>query len=289
VNGEGRRAAGGQVVLPPIGLPPAKLPPARLPPVTLPQLPLPGASSPDGRSAPGAPGGATPRPAPAAPAGPSVLDACEPVFSALFELQSARPAPDVDTLYGSLAGQLAAVRGRAGAAGLSDQEADAVTFALAAFADEMVMRSDWEGRGQWPLLEYAAFGTHYAGEQFFRVLGQGQDTSNGHHPLAWEGTWQGPGGAAVLEVYALCLLFGFRGRHSVTAPDAYQRELARVLAYIRARPAPPLSPRPLSRPFGGSAEGPDLSPLTRQWALAGTVLLLVWLAVIVLVARVAGA
>ena len=93
----------------------------------------------------------------------------------------------------------------------------------------------------------------------------------------------------MLEVYALCLLFGFRGRHTVTAPDAYQRELARVLAYIRARPAPPLSPRPLSRPFGGSAEGPDLSPLTRQWALAGTCLLLVWLAVIVLVARVAGA
>ena len=213
--------------------------------MTLPQVPLPGAPSPDGRYGARVPGGATPqRPPPAprrppAPVGPSVLDACEPVFSALFELQSARPAPDVDTLYGSLAGQLAAVRGRAGAAGLSDQEADAVTFALAAFADEMVMRSDWEGRGQWPLLEYAAFGTHYAGEQFFRVLGQGQDTSNGHHPLAWEGTWQGPGGAAVLEVYALCLLFGFRGRHSVTAPDAYQRELARVLAYIRARPAPP--------------------------------------------------
>ena len=174
-----------------------------------------------------------------------MLDACEPVFSALFELQSARPAPDVDTLYGSLAGQLAAVRGRAGAAGLSDQEADAVTFALAAFADEMVMRSDWEGRGQWPLLEYAAFGTHNAGEQFFRVLGQGQDTSNGHHPLAWEGTWRGPGGAAVLEVYALCLLFGFRGRHSVTGPDAYQRELARVLAYIRARPPPLESQAPL--------------------------------------------
>jgi type VI protein secretion system component VasF len=95
----------------------------------------------------------------------------------------------------------------------------------------------------------------------------------------------------VLEVYALCLLFGFRGRHAVTAPDEYQRELASVLAYIRARPAPPLSPRPLSRPFGGGrgADGPGLSRLTRQWALAGTFLLLVWLAVIVLVARVAGA
>ena len=164
-----------------------------------------------------------------------------------------------------------------------------MTFALAAFADEWVMRSDWEGRGQWPLLEYAAFGTHYAGEQFFRVLGQGQDTSNGHHPLAWEGTWQGPGGAAVLEVYALCLLFGFRGRH-------YRHGAGRLPARagpragVHPRPAGlPLSPRPLSRPFGGSAEGPDLSPLTRQWALAGTCLLLVWLVVIVLVARVAGA
>ncbi|HEX2516882.1 MAG TPA: hypothetical protein VH257_19405, partial [Chloroflexota bacterium] len=72
-------------------------------------MPLPGASSPDGRTAPEAPAGAPP--APTAPAGPSVLDACEPVFSALFELHSEGPKPDVDTLYGSLAGQLAAIRG----------------------------------------------------------------------------------------------------------------------------------------------------------------------------------
>ena len=89
----------------------------------------------------------------------------------------------------------------------------------------------------------------------------------------------------MLEVYALCLLFGFRGRHAVTAPDEYQRELARVLAYVRSRPAPPLSPRPLSRPFGGAAGG---AGQTRQWALVGTLVLLGVLVIVVVVATVAG-
>jgi type VI protein secretion system component VasF len=193
--------------------------------------------------------------------------------------------PDAHGLYGSLAGQLAALRERASAAGLSGREADAVTFALAAFADEMVMRSEWAGRDRWPLLEYATFGTHHAGEEFFRILGQGRGTINGREPLAGNGTWSGAGGAAVLEVYALCLLFGFRGRHAVTAPDEYQRELARVLAYVRSRPAPPLSPRPLSRPFGGAAGG---AGQTRQWALVGTLVLLGVLVIVVVVATVAG-
>jgi type VI protein secretion system component VasF len=220
-----------------------------------------------------------------AQAADSVLDACEPIFSTLLDLRPEGAAPDTRTLYGSLAGHLATFRGRAGAAGLTDPEADAVTFALAAFADETVMRSDWGGRGQWPLLEYATFGTHHAGEEFYRILAPGGASPNGHDPAAWAAAWPGAGGAAVVEVYACCLLFGFRGRHAVSAPDEYQRELARVLARVRSRPAPPLSPRPLSRPFGAVAGATGDG---RPWALAGTLLLLCFLAVVVVVATVAG-
>lgn len=272
------------------------------PAVSLPTAPV-APAAPTVQLSPAAPEPApTPSAAPAAPAAPaalmastappgavSVLDACEPIFAALLELRTEGLTLDVHRLYGALAGHLAVLRQRAAAAGLSDREADAVTFALAAFADEMVMRSDWAGRGQWPLLEYATFGTHHAGEEFFHVLeagqGAGAGSTNGHDHGSLAGTWSGPGGAAVLEVYALCLLFGFRGRHAVSAPDEYQRELARVLAYIHSRPVEPLSPRPLSRPFGGGAGAPGEG---RRWALAGALLLLAALAVVVVVARVAG-
>jgi type VI protein secretion system component VasF len=259
-------------------VPPPSAPP--LPPRS--QLPAPAAAAPSPPPSPAAPGPPVPVPV---PAGDSVLHACEPIFSTLLELRAGGAAPDAHSLYRSLAGQLDALRERAGAAGLSGREADAVAFAMAAFADEMVMRSDWPGRDRWPLLEYATFGTHHAGEEFFRILGQGRGSTNGHEPGAWHEVWAGAGGTAVLEVCALCLLFGFRGRHSVTAPDEYQRELARVLAFVRSRPAPPLSPRPLSRPFGGGGDGAGQS---RQWALVGALVLLGALIVVVVVATVAG-
>jgi type VI secretion system protein ImpK len=83
-------------------------------------------------------------------------------------------------------------------------DSDAVVdskYALAAFVDEAILRSQWAGKEPWAdnPLQLQLFETYLAGEGFFEKL-EALRT-------------RGESAAEVLEVYYLCLALGFEGKY----------------------------------------------------------------------------
>lgn len=88
---------------------------------------------------------------------------------------------------------------RARASGVTADDFAEGMFAVAAWADEILLGLDWCARAQWPMqfLQRRLFGVNDAGIGFFHRL---QRIERGR--------------SAVREVYLACLMLGFRGRHA---------------------------------------------------------------------------
>jgi type VI secretion system protein ImpK len=95
--------------------------------------------------------------------------------------------------------------------GLSDSDLAEARYALVAFIDEQIMRSDWSGRAEWMQrpLQLDLYRENTAGENFFvrlRAL-----LRSGDRPIA-------------VEVYYLCLVLGFEGAYRDQAdPQAIEK------------------------------------------------------------------
>lgn len=83
--------------------------------------------------------------------------------------------------------------------GVSPVELEEARFALVAFADEMILRTDWDGRREWlnEPLQLQLFRTNRAGDEFFERLAR----------LRAEQT-------DAREIFFLCLVFGFEGEYA---------------------------------------------------------------------------
>ena len=93
--------------------------------------------------------------------------------------------------------------GRGRAAGLSDADLAEARYALVAFVDEQILKSNWPGRAEWmgQPLQLLLYGEYTAGENFFNRL----------RILLQQG-----GASPALEVYYLCLALGFRGAFGIS-------------------------------------------------------------------------
>jgi type VI secretion system protein ImpK len=115
----------------------------------------------------------------------------------------------------------AAARDARDLGGYTSADVRCATFAVVAFLDESILNSRDPAFADWarqPLQE-ELFGIHVAGEVFFENLQEllaRPDSS----VLA-----------DLLEVYSLCLILGFAGRHS----GGRRSELARILGTLRER------------------------------------------------------
>jgi len=93
--------------------------------------------------------------------------------------------------------------GRGRARGFPDNELAEARYALVAFLDEQINKSNWPGRNEWMgrPLQLELYSEYTAGENFFKrmrvLLQQGQFSP-------------------ALEVYYLCLLLGFRGAYGAS-------------------------------------------------------------------------
>ncbi len=113
-----------------------------------------------------------------------------------------------------------------------DEVSDA-RFALAAYVDETVLRSEWPGKEQWAdyPLQLQFFETYLAGEGFFEKL----DALRGKEKTPIE----------VLEIYHLCLILGFKGKYGITGAEqlkALVQVLQDELARSRSEELGELSP-----------------------------------------------
>ena len=146
--------------------------------------------------------------------------------------------------------RLQVLRAEAERARIAAKDVDDVVYALAAYADEVMLarartREAWLPR----LLQLALFGENAAGEGFFvRLDAIRRDPSRGH----------------VLYVYAVVLALGFRGRYA--AEDAARLELAQSIHLDLGRAGAETEGLlcPNAIPLRSQAE----APLDPRWALA---------------------
>jgi type VI secretion system protein ImpK len=143
--------------------------------------------------------------------------------------------------------------------GATRQDTDDVKFALAAFVDEIVLspannfplRDEWE---QTPLqLEY--FGEHLAGVKFFERLEAAMREIEAR--------------ADVVEVYYLCLLFGYKGKYNISFLEGERVSIVKAVAQ-RLRDAGRLVPNSLSPHWQATDQpAPPRDPGVPAWAKFG--------------------
>lgn len=120
-------------------------------------------------------------------------------LGAQLGLASDLPAPDV--LRRRISTLFEQMEERARGAGIPPQDVGEAKYALAAFIDEQILRSQWDGRQQWMSkpLQLVYFNENTAGEGFFQHLTQLESQNKLH----------------VVQVYYLCLTLGFQGQYAV--------------------------------------------------------------------------
>lgn len=124
--------------------------------------------------------------------------------------ETSRPSPH--DLRSQLRSRIDQISSHPSARHIDPTELEQARFALAAWADEVVLSSDWSYRDEWPkaLLQNDLFGTNRGGDEFYDRL----------QALT-------PDRVQAREVFFLCLVHGFQGR--LAGDDAARYELVREL------------------------------------------------------------
>lgn len=145
--------------------------------------------------------------------------ACADVLILGSQLPRAANLPPPAELRQRILTALDAMVGKGRELGVPDIELVEARYALVAFIDEQILKSNWPGRAEWmgQPLQLQLYGEYTAGENFFNRL----------RMLLQQG-----GTALALEVYYLCLALGFRGTYGNSAD---QRPLTQFSDAARQR------------------------------------------------------
>ncbi|HET9958734.1 MAG TPA: type IVB secretion system protein IcmH/DotU [Polyangiaceae bacterium] len=181
--------------------------------------------------------------------------ACGDILVLAAQLPLSQNLPPPAELRQRMLTALDAMVGRGRAVGVPDPDLAEARYALTAFIDEQILKSNWPGKSEWmqqplQLLLYREF---TAGENFFvrlRALLQ-----------------QGNRGIA-LEAYYLCLLLGFRGAYGVSG------DMQSLQGFVEAARQQIQRGLPSANKFG-----PHVEPKDRAQAARGSGLTILILAV----------
>lgn len=132
-----------------------------------------------------------------------LADAFAPCFALLLKLRSVEKFGDPARLRDRIRGLLEEARHAARENGISPEDIDRARFAVVAFVDETVLKSDWPQKEAWMArsLQFEMYERYDAGEEFFNRLEQLRANPSDN--------------IEVLEVYYLCLALGFQGRYQL--------------------------------------------------------------------------
>lgn len=129
---------------------------------------------------------------------------CSDCLTLAMQLGSAQDLPAPQVLRQRITTLLDAMTSKAAEANIQRSDLAEAQYAIVAFMDEQILRSQWPGRQQWMSqpLQLTYFNENTAGEGFF---------------LRMQALEQRPQQAHVLEIYYLCLALGFRGKYALQA------------------------------------------------------------------------
>lgn len=143
--------------------------------------------------------------------------ALQEAFTVAARLRATRQAaPDAESFRQRVKQLLTMADDEARRAGYGPEFVRLAVFAYIAFLDESVLNSGLPIFAEWPRqpLQEEIFGEHMAGETFFRYLQELLSRQDS------------PELADVLEVFALCMLMGFRGKYSAGGQGNLQALIA---------------------------------------------------------------
>lgn len=129
-----------------------------------------------------------------------------PVFELLLKLQAGLVSPS-NEIRPTIKRLLDELEQRGSSLRYPGNQINSAKFALAAFADEVVLTAAFPLKEEWEKfpLQLEFFGEHLAGVKFFERL---EELSNNIEAEA-----------DVVEVYYVCMLLGFKGKYKVYAED----------------------------------------------------------------------
>jgi len=176
------------------------------------------------------------------------------ILTVISRLRANRQAVmDAGAFRSSMKAALAAAEAEATRKGHTPEDARLATFAVVAFLDESVENAHDPNFADWlrmPVQE-ELFGEHTSGEIFFECIDRLLARSDS------------PEDADVLEVFALCLLLGYRGRYSTSGEMGVRPTVTAIADKVqRIR-----GPRRLA-PDGAPAQDAVLQPPYDPWVRA---------------------
>ncbi|MCY1081281.1 DotU family type IV/VI secretion system protein [Archangium lansingense] len=154
-----------------------------------------------------------------------VTEATKDCFDAAIRIRNSDAAsvPPPEVLHHRLRGVVDELLRRAAVLGFSHQDAQDMAYAMVALLDEVALTRPEPYRSFWMtnLLQLQYFNENVAGDGFFHRL---------------QSIRKDPHRAEVLQVYYLCMLFGFQGRYRIrggelelmTLIDSVQKDLERA-------------------------------------------------------------
>lgn len=162
-----------------------------------------------------------------------VSEVCAPALLLGVRLRWQENSGDHEAMRRRMQEMLDRIEERLRDAGLAQSDVADVVFALVAFLDESIIRSEWEHKSEWRSspMQFDRFGRDDAGEEFFTRL----------TALRAERAVR----ADVLQIYFLCLTLGFKGKYALKSQSEWESLRAQVGAQLRrldGRERSPLSP-----------------------------------------------
>lgn len=167
----------------------------------------------------------------------TLVDLLQEGFYLLFMLKNGSVPPGEAPFLDTVTAYLAEFDSEARKLRAQGEDIDAAKYAFCAALDEIILSSQFPMRFAWERrpLQLVIFGDQLAGEHFFDRLE----------------ALRSSGGArlAALQVFHMCLLIGFRGKHALDAGDKLAYLTARVgdeIAHIQGK-SKGFAPRPNGR------------------------------------------
>jgi len=198
--------------------------------------------------------------------GGSLADRATDLLSYLQFLAQGEAPTDSAALRTRLNGLLEEFRQAAEAGGTPAAAVDQARYGLIALIDEQIMTSNWPLKGEWlgKPLQMEHYGSFSAGEEFYTRL------ATLRADLASQGSLE------AIEVYLLCLCFGFRGKHGTAAGievvSQLQKELLALLETATKSSAPRQAKAVSARDeaIGRTRRKTDAKDLSPHWRAPDT-------------------
>ncbi len=132
------------------------------------------------------------------------------IFLLALGMRNRANGAEVSTLHQGALKLFAEFEQKCRAERMDPDDIAAAKYALAAFVDETALNLEWPGRDHWgdDPMQLHFFGTYLAGEGFFERLEKLRAQEKPRRD--------------VLEVYHLCLAYGFKGKYGIAETERLQ-------------------------------------------------------------------